>query len=653
VSTEKAAKSPKQLTGFFLKYREAIFMAAYVIVLCAVKLPDMVWGYDVGHQDGLLTQARLVLAGQVPYRDFYAWYGPLYHYLFALALVVLGADLYSVKFYLDIVNPVLCIGILILVLRIFRFSFYSRIFVFFATVLFGLERMYNSGALRSFLPLLFMAIWHLGWQRRQKALYLAVFPLTMAMFFYSSDGGAYLAPSTVAYLAFAVVMTPSRKEQKDIIVWSSLGLAACLLFSIVCFFFTDWFGNYLHFISNMNKYFIWYYGMTTPGLGEIGRHPLAIFYYLPLMIFLMVSAALMTKSGRNYMVSGQRIYLPALLFYLLLSWHRILGRTSPGHLMLCFLPAVIAAAVMFDPDLEIRRPFKSAAKLLLVIMLLPGTLFFIPLLSPQYQGEPYEMLMGVRVSPEQKRNFDIIARFTEGKDFKQIYFPFKAFYYCYFNVARFPFYDPGWLIVPEYRREYLGALQKWRPENVIITLDDITWMHPGAAVDPVLDYFDANYQLAGSQGSVGLFQIRSAPRAIYSLVAKTQTISTLDRTNNFTASFQVPARPGPGFCEIEMQFYYPNKWMQRFTKPMVECAFDRRPWTFYRPNMGRQRIDRDEGGLCSYRLYLFYPVREITFQVTFPGAFNARPSKITIRGIKWFEPLVSDLTPRMKEYDLQ
>ena len=53
----------------------------------------------------------------MPYRDFFPWYGVLYHYLAALFVGLMGNDLYAVKIYLNLINPILCMALLIAALK--------------------------------------------------------------------------------------------------------------------------------------------------------------------------------------------------------------------------------------------------------------------------------------------------------------------------------------------------------------------------------------------------------------------------------------------------------------------------------------------------------------------------------------------------------
>jgi len=129
-------------------------VALYSVALMAVTVPELKWGYDLGHDPGLLMSSVRIWAGQVPYRNFYPWYGPLYHYLLAFFVGIAGNTLYGLKAYIDVVNPLLCMLILVLILRFSGMSLSGRIFTMIAVPLFGLERIYYCGSLRSFLPVL-------------------------------------------------------------------------------------------------------------------------------------------------------------------------------------------------------------------------------------------------------------------------------------------------------------------------------------------------------------------------------------------------------------------------------------------------------------------------------------------------------------------
>ena len=102
------------------KYWELLFFIAYSAVLCAIVLPGLRFDYDNVHNPGLLMSSIRIAHGQAPYRDFFPWYGVLYHYMVALMVGVMGNDLYAVKLFINIVNPILSIALLIFILRAFE-----------------------------------------------------------------------------------------------------------------------------------------------------------------------------------------------------------------------------------------------------------------------------------------------------------------------------------------------------------------------------------------------------------------------------------------------------------------------------------------------------------------------------------------------------
>ena len=632
-----------------LKYWEILFFPAYSLVLCLVMIPDLVWGFD-GHDANYLACSSRIWAGQIPFREFYPWYGPLYHYLFAWCVPLVSKDIYGVKFFLQIISPIASIGLIILALRNFGLAPLSRLFALAATVLVGAERIYYCGSLRSVLAV-YAVSWLFRIHRRQKPFaYAFFFPAALMLFFFSPETGMFSAIASIAFLALVMLTRDVRTFKLKSVLWYAAGAALALPVMAAIYLQTSWMKNYLEYLSVINNNIFWTHGASFP---PIIKEPwVIIFFGLPAIylagLFLAARDVLRNKSlGIFPLMVVTLTVLGGLLSYkLIIEFHGTRAQYA-------LLPALIIASLAWAPPYRPRKSAKNLARALVAAFAIAGSWAFIPILSPlPYKGDDCKELMGVKASPRVASSYEVIKeQYLQLKGRERIAFPLKTVYYPFLGLTPdLPFDDPYHLYYPKYQQLTVDALEKGKFEYLIINLEDVSWDHTGEHLDPLMDYIDGHYLNIHSSESVNVLKRRPQPVSVSRLSFKDEQKIILDKSNNFTCSFALPDLP-VDYLEFKIEFDFRPEWEQRLSMPIVQCKFDGQAWQFGRLEMGRQRVNPVKG-VHSYRLYLIYPCRKIDFSITFPGLFNLPPRKILVTEFQGREFTTDSVTPRNLPYTL-
>jgi hypothetical protein len=643
-----------RIFSFVIHHWDYLLFLIYVLVLMIVVLPGLKWDYDFGHDTGLLMSSIRIWAGQVPFRDFYPWYGLLYHYLLAVCAGLLGNDLYAVKFYIQVVNPVLCMALLVVILRQFELPALQRFFVLLVVPAFGLERIYYCGSLRSFLPVMAISLWNYGFRRRKGIIYGLILPSILVLFLFSPETGIYSLPAALIFIALTLYFS-GKKQRTEIFRWSLYGLLLTAITLTGLYLGTEWFRNYLKFVSYMSQDFRWAWGMSIPGVDEIKVYPLYIFYYLSLAIYLIAAFGLGAAWIKRGIDPHEYLWAPALIVFGCMAWYSATMRTSAVHLKFAFLPAVIMVALLLPRSLRPFKLWKPAGIIIAIGFAVAGTEFFKSNLLPDFKGPKYKMLMGVRVSPAERKIYDSIQDFAKGHDKNQIAFPLKSFGYGFLGlVPESPYDSPAWPMYPGYENGYVQSFKELHKKYIIIDDRDISWIFQGEAIDPLMDWIDQNYMVLKSDRPVRILQKRKKPVEIQKVMAQNvDKPYLLAPDNQFKVTFRLPenTEATKTYIEFDAEFFYRYEFLRRFSMPIIDFKFDGKSWTFDRSESGRQRINIGPG-IHPYRLYLLFPAKQLELMINFSGAFNFKPERVVITNMK-FHKFTGENSPRTTPYKLE
>ena len=638
---------------FLKKYWELILFLFYTAGLLILVLPGLHWDFERVHTPVLLVSSIRIWAGQIPYQDFFPWYGPLYHYFLALMVRAAGNDIYAVKLFLDILCPIMCMGILIISLRKLEMPVFSRLFVYIGVPVLGVERVFYCGSLRAFLPVLLIALWHQGFKKRRALTYLMFFPGACALFFFSQEVGIFLALSALVYISLGIWFLEPRKEKIKLLAWSGAGFFLSALTLTLLYFGTEWFRNMLEFLVSLNRNFNWSYGLPKPGLGQILKNPQMLLFYLPAAIYALAAVLAWANYFRKKTGVETALWIAALAVFGALLWASTMVRTGAPHIQFGYLAAMIIAGLVFTPPLRPVKSWKLTGQVFLVIATLAGGYFLRPKLVKPFKGEPYARVMGVRVPVAEEKTLRNFVEFTGRAGPEKILYPLDSVFPAFLHQApEFPFDSLYYTHFPVYQRKYLEALNRLQARYIIINQQALLWDYLGEAVDTLMDFMDANYQIVANDPPLLTFQKLDQPRAISELVAETPGPFVLDKANHYKLTLEIPPGMQNNYMELEESFEYKYNFLSRFSVPIVETYTDGRRWILIREQEGRKRIDPTPG-FHRYRAYFLHKGSKLELQVTFPGAFNFQPSRVIIKNVKWRRFVIGDVSPRIRKYVLK
>ncbi len=645
------AGTPAKIRSFLSQWRELIFFLGYAAGLLILVLPGLDRGFDLGHDAAYLMSSIRIWDGQVPFRDFYPWYGPLFHYLLALFTGPLGNNLYAVKFYFEIIVPILSMGILILILRKLELAWSSRWFILAGSIILGLERIYYCGSIRTMLPVLSVALWYHALAKGQTRVFLTMFPTAFLLYFFSPDVGSYTMLTAAAFVFLTIIAWNRQAGKMEFLIWSGAGLLPSLAVFALLYFKTGWLKNYLEYAGVLSNNLAWSHGLSMPT--PFSSWKALIYYFQPLIHLAAIGFVLGFRFRKR--VWHPRSFLIAILTVLgvLMSW-RTFTKAHPPYVQFGFLPALIICGLVWSPPLRPLRFWKSVAQALVAVMVLYGGKYIrfpVPSTGPVWTPEK---LLGVRMTPEENRSYhEIVDFYQQHRGQGEFEFPLKSLYYAYVGeTPNLPLDDVHYIFYPKYRRLLLEALEKRSAKYLVINEEDNFWDYPGENLDALFDYIDSRYRPVKLARPIRIYERRERPVAITELAAVYPGPEELTAGNGFTMTLKVPPDPRIKYIEFTEEFQYRFDGERFFSMPIIQAWFEGRKWRYDREESGRQRINPGPGK-HRQRLYLLYAAREVEFRITFPGLLNFPPSKVTVENFEYRRFIIPDYIPRNRRYLLE
>ena len=113
------------------------------------------------------------------------------------------------------------------------------------------------------------------------------------------------------------------------------------------------------------------------------------------------------------------------------------------------------------------------------------------------------------------------------------------------------------------------------------------------------------------------------------MLLRQTTPVVLNASNDFTTILEIPPGIRVDYVNLDSRFSYIRIFAQVFPA-VVECKFDGKRWLFNSLQVGRQKISNNNDSPYPFRINLLYNNRRLQIQLTFPGAFNFKPSQITL-----------------------
>jgi hypothetical protein len=525
---------PNFLLARWLPHADWSTALFYLAVLWVLELPGIRMSADYIHQAALLMSSLRIFDGQVPYRDFYPWYGPLFHYFAAFLVQLTGQDLLAVKLFAEVISPLLSLAMLVATLRMFKLEPWGRFFAVAANGWGVFETYFQTGATRAFFGLFLIGIWVAGLRQPKRVWGRAlVFPSALLAFLYSPEVGFYLLPVGAVVVFFDWLQLPLPTHKR---FWSAYGAGALLalgLFSAGYLLF-DWFRNYVHFFLYTSSNMVWAYSAPLPELSEFISPPgqwfhfshspsyaLAgnnaaslgkLLFFLPLLV-LAVTAGWILVTVLRGKVSQIPLWIPACAAYGAMSWTTTFLRMDGGHLLWSLPPIMILLGKLFSR----KTPF-GAIKLGLLSLILWGWQFFLYAPPDTYYWQSlwrksddrkdWPRFSGVLEAPGKKKMYDGLQEFIEVHPRDSVLFPLHSYdAYRLGQPLLFPSNDLFWVNLPERQEKLVAFLQKLNAPWICLN-KSFSWsfVYVNDDVQGQFDFIATHYQPVNRIGSTILYK---------------------------------------------------------------------------------------------------------------------------------------------------
>ena len=614
----------------------------YLAIFGILDLPSIRISYEWMHHTNLLMSSLRILQGQVPFLDFYPWYGPLFHYLVAFWVWLLGGNLLAVKLFVKVISPLLSLAMLVATLRLFRLEAGGRLFAVTANVWWIYECYFHTGATRTFLGLFLIGLWMAGIRNpRRVSGRLLVFPSTLLAFFYSPEIGLYLLPVVLIIVFFDLLQLPSPWRKNSFLAYGAGALLTIGLFS-AAYLNLSWVNNYLHFFLYTSSNMIWAYSLPFPELSEFFNHPRNLLYFLPWLV-MMTALAWIFMTVRRGQISQVPIWMPACVVYGVMLWTTTYLRTDKGHLLFALPPITILMGKLFS------RPSPGGAiKIALLALILWGFPFFLDnppnlnywknILLPRQTKKlkDWRQFSGVLELPEETKMVKALEAFIQALPQDRILFPLRSFEaYHLGQPLLLPFDDLFWANYPEQQKKLLALVQNLNP--AYLCLDASHWYnaYTHEDSDALFDFIATHYRFVQLLSSAIVYERLPAPRVLAQKIQSLPGPILLSNQNSFQTEWQLPDGFSGGYLEMNESFSYSSRLLQRFSLPLVKILLDHHP--INRPiTDGLSRIRNTAGG-GTYRVYVPHDVKKVTLQILCPGILNLKPEAVTLKDIGFYQ----------------
>lgn len=631
------APPPVPVSGW-RRNSDLIAAAVYLAVSFALDLAAVRRGYDSFHENYFLVSSLRIIEGQRPFVDFFPWYGPLYHYLTALAVRLLGGDLLAVKLYFHLINPLAATIMLVLALRWLGLDWPGRLFAMMANVAWGLDRLMYCGSIRSLLALFLLAAALRG-VRSGRARYFrpAVGPAALALFFFSPDAAVNFGAAAVL-LAVLDVTAVGPSERRNAVWEYAGGAGASAVIFVVLRLASPLTRNYLDFCSYISSNLAWAYGQPLPGLEVLAGSPSRLLFYAPPL------AAAAALGWAGYAVIRHQARWPAWLPVAVMagvSWQSTILIADPGHLKFALPATTVLLALAFNHWGRAVKIALSALVLLTITLFNPevfrGKLTDIDtrILGRIFARTPWEHTVpfsGIYLDRDEGEDMEVVRNLIRSRPGRAFMFPLHSFEaYRAGQPFTFPFDELSWNNQPGRREQVMAILERTKPDFLILDLFHVQEGHTHGDSDWLYDYIAENYRLRDSLHSTLIYERSATPINLWSVRELSPNL-TLTAQNQYLAALSLPPAPAGGFIDVSATLDYSCSLLRRWSMPIV-IVVDPPPATPSSPFIGRNRVSSDPHG-GEFRLFVPPNTSRLSFQIFFLGPFNPEAATVAINKIQ-------------------
>jgi hypothetical protein len=628
----------------FLENLDLVLAGIFFVIIFIIVIPPIRLGFDREHHTTLLMASLRVLDGQIPYRDFFPWYGPLYYYVLGPLVWISGSSLLSVKLYLKVFAPLISMVMFILSLRGFRILWQGRAMAVGACALWGAERLFHCGSTRSMLGLLLIALW-VSLTRSTKSFWprLIVFPSILIAVFYSPEVGIYLILPALAVATLDLINLPGR-ERKKALLFHAGGAAVAVALIAGLYFCTTFAKNYLDFMSYASTNTHWAYGRIMPEFSDMIEEPRRFLYFLPIVVIMTSGIDLLIRIKREGINSIQA-WVPACMLYGIFLYGTIYLRVSDDHLLFAIPPILALLGLFFA-----RKSRFGWIKLLMIALFIWGTPFFPnswrfdmgffkTRFNPEINWKNRPTFMGLYSNNAVINMIGQIKKFSEEHADQTILFPLHGFEA--FRAGRpfvWSFDDLFWINYPPRRKRLIEEFNNLNPDYICLDHTYFNYVYMHEDTDEFFDLMASRYVPVKVILSTIIYKRSGEAMYPARLVSTLKGPFYLKGDNEYSYEWDVPAGVSQGYVEMNEKFFFSPEFLRRLSCPFVEFYVDDKPqeWDKPRGSHGREHLRTTLGG-GTVRIYLPLDTEKVKIELVFKGMFNAKPDKVEITDVRFFQ----------------
>jgi hypothetical protein len=359
------AKTDRQLKKTSQK-QTSFPMWSLPVIFCAIAVRIAALIYDrtfTSYDDGVIAEgARLVLHGQIPYRDFWTMYTPGTFYVNALALACFGERIVSIRLFGLLLGALQAAIVYLIIKRTVRSSAGAVIAAaaYLALIPIGIQTYWVTALLAAVYSLVRFIE-----KPASRWCYLSGFFAGITLLF-RQDSGAYLA---VALFPLMLLASPEKGIKKVIPAVKAFAMIAVVVGSAVNYFAAH--GALSHMIDSTVRFAVFGFPASRPlpypvpwqEVLIIGGYsaPLSVAFFYQLFGFYLLPVALIVFSGlsiRRVLKSkdDRSLLIVASLFCIaLLMILMVRVRPSGPRVMASAALCSIACAIMLSDKSRVIR----------------------------------------------------------------------------------------------------------------------------------------------------------------------------------------------------------------------------------------------------------------------------------------------------------
>ncbi|HOK13524.1 MAG TPA: glycosyltransferase family 39 protein [Candidatus Kapabacteria bacterium] len=495
-----------------------VFIAAFVWFLLGANFGLNIYDEGIG-----IIGAKRILMGEVPYRDFWTIYSPLWYYVLGLWIKLFGNEIFAIRLLTILLNS---ISISILYNTIKSQNINPYLGTLAALMFLSISPFYGR-AIPLALLLVFLTI-YLLLNKRKDSDYVIIGILAALIFSTRHDFGIYAIASTICVAIFENRILKEKRAKQYLIYLTTLLFVLCLNFL------------FLHKIGSLGGYFEYAYKFVFEKFGVVRSLPfpnpfialfedipitsriynlwLSVVFYLP-FVLIGILFYLIIKSKIEISSEG-KFFVTVTLFSLIFSAQGMV-RSGYEHI----LPSLLIIVMLITPIMvKLNLANKFYLLFLLIFFSFPPIAKKAQALIYLYSGKSSEIKSHsskfIKLPKEEAENYNNLIEYVKIFDrseylYSGVLYHDKIFIndiMLYHLTNRYPatkYHElhPGQATEASVQQEIIAQLQSKKPPVIVLYYNKESEKQKIIGENYLDEYIRENYILSKIFGNYYLFRI--------------------------------------------------------------------------------------------------------------------------------------------------